>query len=193
MLVSSLLVVGVAHAAATITFTEVGPDVQADLVGTLNTAGLNLAAGPPGFDKAQVLPNSAFALLADSNGDYFDSYTGISGPTSLGPSSTDTYAFSASGNAVGVDMRGTPSLIVPLNFTNGSVSSTATWVLKSFSSLGLTPGTYTYTWAGDSLTIQIGPAPAPVPVLSRSVQMVLALMVIMLVGWNLRHERSFDW
>jgi hypothetical protein len=45
------------------------------------------------------------------------------------------------------------------------LSATDTFSGKTFSSLGLTPGTYTYTWGtggpDHTLTVQIGPVPEP--------------------------------
>jgi hypothetical protein len=54
-------------------------------------------------------------------------------------------------------------LIVPVGYTTGTaISSTQTFSGATFSSLGLTPGTYTYTWGSganaDSINVVIGGA-----------------------------------
>jgi hypothetical protein len=63
-------------------------------------------------------------------------------------------------------------LVVPTGYTTGeSLSSTQTFSNQSFSSLGLTVGTYTYTWGSganaSSLDVIVGsggsPSPAPSP------------------------------
>jgi hypothetical protein len=47
------------------------------------------------------------------------------------------------------------------------LNATDTYAGQTISSLGLTPGTYTWTWGtgahADSLTVQIGPAAIPEP------------------------------
>jgi hypothetical protein len=70
-------------------------------------------------------------------------------------------ASSGSGPIAGVNAGF--QLDVPSNYTSGSsLSETATWNNATFASLGVTPGTYVYTWGtgvhADSLTVQIGPA-----------------------------------
>jgi hypothetical protein len=54
-------------------------------------------------------------------------------------------------------------LIVPVGYTTGTaISSTQTFSGATFSSLGLTPGTYTYTWGSganaDSINVVVGGA-----------------------------------
>ena len=54
-------------------------------------------------------------------------------------------------------------LFVPQGYISGtSLASTNTWANQSFASLGLTPGTYTWTWGSgahaDRFILQIGPA-----------------------------------
>jgi hypothetical protein len=81
-------------------------------------------------------------------------------------------ASSGSGDIVGVIFESAPPyyLVVPHGYTSGSpISSTQTFTGASFSSLGLTQGTYTYVWSTDSLNVVVGsggsptPAPGPTP------------------------------
>ena len=64
---------------------------------------------------------------------------------------------------------------MPSGYVSGALSGTATYSAQTFASLGLTPGTYVWTWGtgadADSLTLQIGPAaaapePASLPLLA---------------------------
>jgi len=190
LMMGGLLVAGGANAAATITLSEVSGAVEATLTGTLNTAGLTLAVvNVP--DKGRALPASAYAVVASPFGPPSDSYSGISGPTSLGSGSLTSFATSGTGGPVGVDMTSPPYLlIVPNGFVNGSVSGSAEWAGLTFSAMGLTPGTYTYSWGSDSLTIQIGPVPASIPSLSEWTHSMLALMTITVIGWHIRKQQE---
>jgi hypothetical protein len=73
-------------------------------------------------------------------------------------------------------------VVVPVGYVSGTVlSDSATWTGQSLASLGLTPGTYTYTWGSgihaDSATVQIGnttPEPGTVPLLGAILALGLA-------------------
>jgi hypothetical protein len=72
------------------------------------------------------------------------------------------YASSGSG-ALGV-LGDYERVVVPFGYVSGSaLSETATWNDQTISSMGLTPGTYTWTWGSgidaDSLTLNIAPEP----------------------------------
>ena len=42
--------------------------------------------------------------------------------------------------------NGRAPLIVPQGFTGGAVTASSTWSNTTIDGLGLSPGTYTYTW-----------------------------------------------
>jgi len=102
-----------------------------------------------------------------------DIYNGISDP---GPFGTGeplmgflADADSDSGDYLAVQTQHPSSpvsahLRVPEGFVSGSniSASSSTFLGESFSSLQLIPGTYLYTWPGDSLTFEIVPIPAAV-------------------------------
>jgi hypothetical protein len=103
--------------------------------------------------------------------DTFDEYSGVSGPASFGVGGM-TNASSGSGGPIGVDessfdlIAQPPVLIVPKGYMSGSpLSGSSTFDGQTLASLGLTPGTYVYTWGApaddDSLTVKIAiPEPA---------------------------------
>jgi hypothetical protein len=109
------------------------------------------------------------AKLVDVDHLPVDFYTLLNGPSSFGPGGL-VFASGGTGDRFGVDVFGGPiSLIVPLGYVSGnSLSATNVFSSATFASLGVTPGTYVWTWgsrnASDSLTLQIGPAAVPEPV-----------------------------
>ena len=101
------------------------------------------------------------------------------------PTHQDVQRENCSGDNVGV--QGLP-LLVPQGYVSGNpLSGTATYDNATFASLGITPGTYTWTWGTgvDSFTLQIGPAGVPD---AGSTIGLLFLSLIGLFGLNrLRH------
>jgi hypothetical protein len=144
---------GPAEAAVIIDIFQSGDNVLATTSGTVDLTDLSfLVSQPP--ESPQVIASNGILLLGEGSTDL---YTGIGGPGSFG-SGGIVFASSASGDAVGVSNY--PVLIVPENYASGSpLSGTTTWDGQKIASLGLTPGTYDYTWGSgshaDSLTINI--------------------------------------
>ncbi|MBV8782054.1 MAG: PEP-CTERM sorting domain-containing protein, partial [Phycisphaerae bacterium] len=90
-------------------------------------------------------------------------YKGVSGPTSFGSGGV-TSVSSGSGNTFGV-IGSAGELFVPSSYAGTPVSATDTFTGKTFANLGLSTGTYTYTWGSgpnaDSLTLVIEDVPEP--------------------------------
>ena len=64
-----------------------------------------------------------------------------------------------------------------------SLSDSSTYANTTFASLGVTPGSYVYTWQGDSFTVNVqgaGAAPIPEP----------SALALALVGLSRRWGRS---
>ena len=102
--------------------------------------------GPPDFFKSV---------------DYYGAV--FNGPTNFG-SGSPTAATSGSGDLVGLFFGG-PYLFVPQGYISGTaLSDTATYDNATFSSLGVTPGTYEWTWgagANQNFTLKIGATTVP--------------------------------
>jgi hypothetical protein len=174
-----LLTVRPAQAGYTVTLQQVGPDVVATGSGAINLTGL-LACCHSSVGRPEIVPGVA------PPDDYGDLVTGsivtgaISGlgvgggvdhywlpsfgPTSFG-SGGPTSASSGSG-----DIVGTTAIIdvgrwlnVPGGYVSGTfLSDSATYSGKTFATLGVTPGTYVWTWgtgANQNFTLKIQPAP----------------------------------
>ena len=152
-----------ANASLIYTLTEVGPDVVGSGSGTLDIADLGSPITASNCNAGSVATSGLV-----SGGASTPTCTGlfaITGPTSIGSSGLE-YADIASGDIVGV-AGAAQELFVPNGYISGaSLSNSETWDLATFASLGLTPGTYTWTWGtdghADSFTLQVG-SPTPEP------------------------------
>ena len=84
-----------------------------------------------------------------------------------------------SGNLVGIDdFDGV--VFVPRGYVSGNpLSDDAAYNNQTFSSLGVTPGTYEWTWGSgadaDSFTLQIGSAAVPAPLIGHGLPVLLAV------------------
>jgi hypothetical protein len=92
---------------------------------------------------------------------FIDQYTGITGPTSFGSGGTFE-ANTNSGDFVGIFGR-TRNIDVPQGYVSGTaLSDSMTFNNATFASLGVTPGTYVWTWGtglpNQNFTLIIGGA-----------------------------------
>jgi hypothetical protein len=163
----SLTLVGTSRAGFVVNMTESGGDVVATGSGTLDTQSFS----SPGFTGTSSIlgPQSGTAIFGTGQSDVFgqnaEVYSPISGPSSFGLGNS-ALASSATGDFVGVAIES--NLLVPLGYVSGTLlNSTSTWAGQTFSSLGLTPGTYTWTWGSgsdaDFFTMNIGASSVPEP------------------------------
>jgi hypothetical protein len=152
-----------AQASVIVTMEEVGSDVVLMGSGSLNLAGLSFFATEtidsivfPSVGVFGVGPNIALV----------DIYSGVTGPSNFG-SGTYTVSDSGSGDTFSIDSAGQFLLDVPTGYTGGALSGSSTYANSTFASLGVTPGTYVWTWGNsdlhDSLTLEIETTPTGVP------------------------------
>jgi len=168
-----------------VTLEQVGSNVVATGSGAFDLSGLtflNQGLGSPYMAAGQGLIQTGSAASTDV-------YTGFTGPTSFG-SGGNVFASTSSGDFVAIAGSSTPKgMQVPQGYVSGqSLSDTMTFNSATFASLGVTPGTYTWTWgtgANQNFTLQIGPAGVPD---AGSTIGLLFLSLIGLFGLNrLRH------
>ena len=145
-----------------VTLKQVGSDVVATGSGPINLTGLNFVIST--VLSAQI--NSTVAAIG--TGPAFpvagDLYNGLSGPTSFGSGLT-TVPSSGSGDTVGIGGK-VGRLVVPGGYVSGTaLSDTSTYDNATFKSLGLTPGTYVWTWGtglpNQNFTLVIGRGTVP--------------------------------
>jgi hypothetical protein len=147
-----------AKAAVVINFVQQGGNVVAIGSGSLDTTGLSVPLGS-GVTDVSVTANVGYVVLGSPS---LSNVFLISGGSPFG-FGDEFFASSSSGNNFGI--YGTAGdLYFPSNYVSGaSLSATDTWTGQTFSSLGLTAGTYVYTWGSganaDSLTVRIGAVP----------------------------------
>jgi hypothetical protein len=197
LLVSVVAFAPAAEAAYTITLTESGGNVVANASGTFNLT--SLAASGFGNAAAFVQANNSSILVGPSALTPFTLYTnGVTGPANFGPGAF-LVANSGSGSLAGIDLSAIPAaVVVPSAYVSGAaISGTATWNGQTFASLGVTPGTYTWTWGAganaDSLILQIGPLAPPssqaIPTLSEWAVIMLGGLVALVGLSRLRRQR----
>lgn len=159
------LLCSLSGAATIITLEQVGGDVVATTSGTVDLTGLTFVTTVNG---GATLVDPAHGVL-EFHGGGLDEYTGITGPASFGSGGTAVPS-SKSGDDFAL-ISYVPMIQVPFGYVSGTLlSGTATWDSTTLTALGVTPGTYTWTWgtgaAADSLTLYAGvnpPATAPEP------------------------------
>jgi PEP-CTERM motif len=186
---ASVLATGPARAGAIININQVGTDVVVTGSGTLDTTGLTIVA--LNFDAVPDLtPNLGFAILGPANGSGagvgVDEYAGATGPASFGPGG-QTNPSSGSGDPFGLAFQGQfqGEILVPRGYSGAPLSATDTYANATFSSLGLTPGTYIYTLPNDTLMVQIG-VPEPSTLVSAAVAVLAGVGIL----WRRRRRRA---
>ena len=183
------LCVPAAKAAAIIDFVQSGSNVVATGSGSLNTSALtNFGLVTNGTGSVNATYPEAMLGAPVVNGDSIQTYISIAGPSTFG---TGGYFMASSGSGSVFGLYAGGQLAVPGGYVSGNtLSSSDTWTGTTLAGLGLTPGSYVYSWGTpgttyDTLTINVGSAtPEPGS---------LSLMILggagLLVRRKLRHTR----
>ena len=156
-----------ASAPMVVTISEVGSNVVMSVSGTVDLSGLTLVSASVGPFGNGGLGISNATFVCGASGSSGSSYSGFTSVPSNFGSGSGLPNSSGTGQAFGVMMDMAPPylLVVPSGYTSGAnITSTQTFTGQTLSSLGLTNGTYTYTWSGGSIDVVVGgPAPTPTP------------------------------
>ena len=162
---ATLALATASHAAIVITFQQVGANVLETGSGSANLAALGFTSNGSYLGTVQPSGGSNQAIVGLSVGSPISNFNGVTGPAGFGTGTTLVAASSGAGATFGIN---SPFLVVPQGYISGTLlSGSSTFNGQTFASLGITPGTYLYTWGAgptaDSLTVQAIAAPVPEP------------------------------
>ena len=146
-----------------VTLQQVGSNVVANGSGAINLTGLTFPI--PSLTLAEVNGGDGVIITGPHGFGLVDQYTGFMGPPSFGsggPFAPNT----GSGDFVGISGGIMfPFLLVPQGYASGAaLSDSMTFNNATFASLGVTPGTYVWTWGtggNQNFTLQIGSVGVP--------------------------------
>ena len=156
--VSLLTVTSAARAAVVIDINQIGANVVAVGSGTINVSG---ASGFSTFGSVIDATNADITFITGNFSANFEHYS-VTGPSNFGSG----FGFAPSAASGDLGLQGANgSFFVPVGYVVGApLSGTDTFNNATFSSLGLTQGTYVYTVSGgDTVTVQIGVTAVPEP------------------------------
>jgi VPDSG-CTERM motif len=175
--------------AYTVTLEQMGANVVANGSGAINLTGLSFIE--EGSIGPFINPHVAFIVTGQTGSG--STYDGFTGPTTFG-NGVITLPSTSSGDLVGISNSSTPFpfLLVPQGYvSNTALSDSMTFNNATLASLGLTPGTYVWTWgtglANQNFTLQIRSLGVPPPVPDGG--STVSLLGFALIGLaSLRHK-----
>ncbi|RCS28779.1 PEP-CTERM sorting domain-containing protein [Rhodanobacter denitrificans] len=169
-LAAVLLTPGAANATPyVVKLVQQGTNVVTTGSGAIDLTGLTFEYGTV-TGGATLWPSSGFVMTGPQTSVALDTYTGFAGPTSFGSGNVVAPNVNT-GDTVGIfgspSYYGVRNLWVPSGYVSGdALFGTSTYFNASFASLGVTPGTFVWTWgtgADQSFTLDIAvntPEPA---------------------------------
>jgi PEP-CTERM motif len=177
-----------AEAAYVVNIEQVGSSVIATGSGSLDLTALTKSAvqSPDDF----IFPGGGTLALGDETAKVgkLQGYRGISGPASFGSGGGTPGLGGGTGSDLWVQAESN-HLYVSLDYVSGTPlgTSTAIFTDSTFASLGVTPGTYVWTWGtgadADSLTMNIGGVPEPAT-------WAMLILGVAMVGLTARRRRK---
>jgi hypothetical protein len=175
---------GRAVAGVILVLRESGGNVVATATGSINLTALRA-----------VSPVDITPFISPTEGEIFvgpaatnEEFEAITPPQEFGPGGL-TRATSVTGQSFGIAGSG-GALDLPTGYTSEApLSGTATWSGQTFASLGITPGTYTFTWgsgtSADFFTINAAVVPEP-----PSIVLAAIGSVVIFAGARFRQARN---
>ncbi len=180
-----------AEAAYTITVEQAGSDVTATGAGSIDLT--DLAPYVDDVNSSLIAASDGAIIIGPTTPADDSYYSGIAGPAIAFGTGGEFFADSGGGAIVGLgsfDQTSGGVVTVPQGYVSGALlgTSTATWTGATFSSLGLTPGAYVWSWGSgadaDTFTIDIAGgkfAAPPIPEPATWTMMLLGLVGLALV------------
>ena len=146
-----------------ITMQQVGANVVATGSGAINLTGLTFDFESGAGLNAGIQGNHGLILMVEGVFE-LNAYSGFSGPTSFG-SGGFVSATTSSGDPVFL-FAGDGEIFLPTGYVSGTpLSDSMTFNSATFASLGVTPGTYVWSWGtglpNQNFTLIIGAAGVP--------------------------------
>lgn len=161
VIASLLIIVPATQAGFIATLEQVGPNVVETGSGAVDLSGLSFTSTH--HAAAGMVPDIGVIVTGPSVFVAIDEYTGFSGPTTFG-SGSETDAKSGSGDSVGIAVT-LGIFSVPAGYVSDTaLSNSFTYDSTNFTMLGVTPGTFKWTWGtgpNQNFTLKIGTATAP--------------------------------
>jgi hypothetical protein len=142
-LIACLLTPTRARAELGLNITKVRSNGVATANGTTDLAALRFVLSATPVEV--IVPSTAAVQLGGSHTTSIDVFTGITGPSSFGTGGSTT-STTTSGDFFGVDGNACALEVAAPYPSEAPISRSATWDASTFSTLGLNPGTYNYTW-----------------------------------------------
>src|SRR5262245_59220650 len=149
----------------TVTLEQMGANVVATGSGAFNLTGLTFRGSS--FEAFRAIRANPAFIGTGTLGGFLDGYTGFTGPTSFGSGGFASGPNTSSGDPVVLDVSNLGGVIlVPQGYLSGTtLSDSMTFNNATFASLGVTPGTYVWSWGtglrNQNFTLIIGGAGVP--------------------------------
>jgi hypothetical protein len=193
--IRSLLTLTCAASVGLLIIGSLGSSAQAGYIVTLQQVGSNTVATGSGaidltgltFDftsntVAGIWPHMGFISVGPTTVPSTDQYSGITGPASFGIGAFEN-AFDGSGDLVAIFGSGS-ALVVPHGYVSGSPLSDSATYAGTFGNIGITPGTYVWTWGnGENQNFTLV---AEVPEPSTLTQLAVAAAGLGLIAYRRR-------
>ena len=191
--VASIFACQNALAVFTINVVETGGNVVATGSGTVNISGLGVFSLSGTTQPSPLVLPSNKAISLHSNGN-LPIHLWVGAVT--GPSFGSGPRIDADSGSGDVFQISSGALILSNSYVSGNpLNNSATWTGKSFANLGLTPGSYTFSWGtglnADTFVLNIGPVVSPTPVPALGEYGLLSLIsLIAMFGMRQARKRN---
>jgi len=155
-----------AQAAYIVNATEIGGNVVFEGSGSIDLGGWNYFKITN--NSGGVKANQTVGVGPVVGTDVYRTPDNFSGPTIIGDGTGFTEPTSATGDTTRLDWLISEMYVPPGYVSEAALAGSATFTGQTFLTLGITPGTYEWTWgsgaSADSYTLNVGAVPIPAAV-----------------------------